>query len=210
MVYVGFYAGAVFGRLTLRQKTRENPKISATIRKQWIADCQCGKRVTVPQYYLMRQPNPKVNCGECPDLKSTKTLFNQEYRIWLMMLVRTTDPRHISYKHYGKRGICVSPEWSDPVTGFDKFLTHVGPRPSERHTMDRYPDPDGHYTEGNVRWATSDQQAKNKSKLPKGQMVPPLKPNTPILQSPSEGSTGQPGTPLLDESGMETPSVLPT
>ncbi len=145
-----------------------------------------------------------MNCGECLDLKTSKTLFNREYRIWLMMLVRTTDPRHISYKHYGLRGIKVCPEWSDPITGFDKFLQHIGPRPSERHSVDRYPDPDGDYKEGNVRWATGEQQAANKSKLPKGQMVPQSIPNTSILQSPPENSIGQLGT----ESG-EIPKNIP-
>lgn len=179
MTRVDFFAGRTFGRLILRQKCRENPKISATIRKQWVCDCSCGNRITVPQYYLIREPNPKVNCGQCPDLKSSKTLHNEVYRIWLMMLVRTTDPRHVSYKYYGGRGIKVCEEWSDPVTGFDAFLTHIGVRPSERHTVDRFPDPDGDYAPyqrsdspffdpdkviSNVRWATPAEQAANKSK----------------------------------------------
>ena len=205
-ITTGFHAGKRFGRLVLRQRTRESPKISATIRKQWVCDCDCGRRVTVPQYYLIREPNPKQNCGECRDLKTSKTLFNREYRIWLMMLVRTTDPRHISYKHYGKRGIKVCPEWSDPETGFDRFLQHIGARPSERHTVDRYPDPDGDYREGNVRWATGDQQAANKSKLPRGQMVPRSQPSTSIPQSQTETSIGLLGT----ESGTEIPKEPPT
>jgi hypothetical protein len=206
MVVVGFKAGARFGRLVLRQKTRMNPKVSFTIRKQWVADCDCGKRITVPEYYLVRNPNPKVNCGECVDLKTNKTLFNQEYRIWLMMLMRTTDPRHVSYKYYGQRGIIVAPEWSDPETGFDAFLKFIGPRPSEHFTVDRYPDPDGHYAPGNVRWATGSQQAANKSRLPKGQMVPQYIPATSTPQSQSETSTGVLGT----ESGTETPKQPPT
>lgn len=196
MTRVDFFAGAVFGKLTLRQKCRESKKISATIRKQWIADCACGKRITVPQYYLIRNPNPKVDCGECPDKVTTRTKFNQEYRIWLMMRVRTTDPRHISYKHYGERGISMHPEWFDMVTGFDKFLEHIGPRPSERHSVDRYPDPDGHYEPGNVRWALPDQQAANKSRMPKGSKV-----SQPcwISTVQSQSSDGKPGM----ESGTE-------
>lgn len=173
MTRVDFWAGKRFGRLILRQKCRESLKVSATIRKQWIADCDCGKRITVPQYYLIREPNPKVNCGECPDLKTSRTIYNQEYRIWLMIRVRTTDPRHVSYPHYGKRGIMCFTEWFDMETGFDKFLEHIGPRPSPTHSVDRYPNPDGHYEPGNVRWATPAQQAANKSKLPKGTKVPP-------------------------------------
>jgi len=163
-----FYPGMRFGRLVLRQKTRENPKLHPNMRKQYVVDCACGKRVTVPAIYLIRSPNPKVNCGQCVDLKTTKTTYNQEYRIWLMMLVRTTDPRHKHFKHYGGRGIRVCDEWADPVTGFDSFLNHIGPRPSERHTVDRIDNNQGYqpYHEGKpqVRWATAQEQAANRRK----------------------------------------------
>lgn len=161
-----FYAGARFGRLTIRQKTRESPKISPSIRKQYVCDCDCGHRVTVPQMYLVRKPNPKLDCGQCEDLKTNKTKFNEEYRIWLMMLVRTTDPRHVSWKHYGGRGIKVCEEWSDPVTGFDTFLEYIGPRPSERHSIDRVNNNVGYQPfyngERQVKWSTAAEQAMNK------------------------------------------------
>jgi len=107
-------------------------------------------------------------------------LYNREYRIWLMMLMRTTDPRHISYRHYGAKGIKVCEEWSDPVTGFDAFLAHIGPAPSERHTVDRYPNHRGHYEPNNVRWATgSEQQANKPKRIPSDvalmQQLPPTK-----------------------------------
>jgi len=173
-----FYAGARFGRLILRQKTRENPEVSIAIRKQWVCDCDCGTRVTVPQWYLVRNPNPKVNCGQCPDLKTTKTLFNQEYRIWLMMLKRCNDPRHVSYKEYGGRGIKVCEEWSDLVTGFDAFLTFVGPRPSERHSIDRIDNDQGYQPfyngERQVKWSTPAEQRANQR--PRQQKPTPLPP----------------------------------
>ncbi len=212
--HVTFKAGSRFGRLVLRQRVRESPKVSFTIRKQWLCDCDCGKRVTVPEYYLRRVPNPKKDCGECHDLKTTKTLFNQEYRIWLMMLKRTTDPRHVSYKYYGGRGIIVCPEWSDPEIGFDAFLSHIGARPSERHTVDRFPDPDGDYApyqrngeqRSNVRWATAIEQANNKSKLGKVPTGLQLQHGTNSPQSQSDNSIGQPGM----ETGTEIPKEDPT
>jgi hypothetical protein len=159
-------AGMRFGRLTLRQKARQSPKVSPTIRVQWIADCDCGKRITVPQYYLVRQPNPKVNCGDCHDLKTNKTRHNEVYRCWLMMLKRCNDPRHVSYKHYGGRGIKVCEEWSDPVTGFDAFLAFIGPRPDMRYSIDRVDVNVGYqpYHNGKiqVKWSTAQEQAANK------------------------------------------------
>src|SRR5260370_32778386 len=163
-----FHVGQRFGRLILRQKVRENPAISPTIRKAYVCDCDCGIRLTVPCYYLIRSPNPKVNCGECPDLKSSKTTFNRVYRIHLMMLMRCSDPRHVGYKYYGARGIKVCEEWADPVTGFDAFLAFIGPAPSPKHTIDRVNNDQGYQPsfEGKiqVRWATPEQQANNRRK----------------------------------------------
>jgi hypothetical protein len=63
------------------------------------------------------------------------------------------------YEDYGGRGISVFPEWID---SFSAFLTHVGKRPSPRHSLDRYPNNDGNYEPGNVRWATKAEQAANR------------------------------------------------
>ncbi len=55
--------------------------------------------------------------------------------------------------------ITVCPAWMDD---FDAFLRDVGPRPSPEHSIDRI-DNDGNYEPGNVRWATDEQQNRNKS-----------------------------------------------
>lgn len=73
---------------------------------------------------------------------------------------RCRDPKHPSYRFYGARGIKVCDEWR-AWGGYRKFLAHIGPKPTPQHTLDRWPNKNGNYEPGNVRWATPKQQALN-------------------------------------------------
>lgn len=73
------------------------------------------------------------------------------------MIDRCTKESDPQYKNYGERGISVAPRWFT----FEVFLADVGFRPTAKHTLDRYPDNDGNYEPGNVRWATRKQQSAN-------------------------------------------------
>lgn len=81
-----------------------------------------------------------------------------EHRAWVGMKQRCLNPKKREYKHYGGRGITVAPQW---IHSFTTFLADVGPRPSPAHSLDRFPDNNGNYEPGNVRWATQQQQVEN-------------------------------------------------
>jgi len=152
-------AGIFVGDLKLLRRVRSNPKDSPMRRKKWRVKCNCGTEFTIPQTYLIRREGPKTHCG-CKN-KTLRTIHNREYRIWLMMRVRTSDPKHMAFKDYGGRGIKVCDEWYDMTTGFEKFIAHIGPAPSIKYSVDRI-NVDGNYEPGNVRWATAVEQAANK------------------------------------------------
>lgn len=80
------------------------------------------------------------------------------------MMYRCTNPKSQAWKDYGGRGIKVCERWQGK-DGFNNFQSDVGPRPSMRHTLDRYPNNNGNYEPGNVRWATMDLQGKNRRKV---------------------------------------------
>ena len=79
-------------------------------------------------------------------------------KIWLCMQDRCYNPKNNSYHRYGGRGIRVCNRWRDSI---HDFYSDIGPRPSPQHSIDRYPNNDGNYEPGNVRWATSKQQSRN-------------------------------------------------
>jgi hypothetical protein len=74
------------------------------------------------------------------------------------MKQRCYNPNNRNFPNYGGRGITVCAAWRDD---FAAFLHDMGPRPSPDHSLDRFPDNDGNYEPGNVRWATPDQQRGN-------------------------------------------------
>ncbi len=159
-------SGQVFGELTVVKRLKDDLKVrSPNLKIRFEVKCSCGNVIVVPQYYLVRE-HPKSHCG-CKE-KSIKTLFNQEYRIWLMMHMRTEDPRHVAYIHYGGRGIRICPDWhKSNEEGFKNFLEFVGPRPSPDHSIDRidndlgYQPFQGDGTTRQVKWSTAKEQRAN-------------------------------------------------
>lgn len=81
--------------------------------------------------------------------------------IWHGMKSRCLNPNHDKYKNYGGRGIAICERW---LNSYEAFVADMGPRPSPKHTIDRYPNNDGNYEAGNCRWATRQQQMRNTSK----------------------------------------------
>lgn len=151
--------GMMIGYFKLIKRVRSNPNASTMTRNKWRALCTaCDTLYTIPATYFVRKGNPKTHCG-CR-YKSLRTIFNREYRIWIMMRVRTTDKRHVAYKDYGGRGIKVCEEWFPMADGFEKFIEHVGPCPTTKHQIDRINN-DGNYEPGNVKWSTPKEQRAN-------------------------------------------------
>lgn len=80
------------------------------------------------------------------------------YAIWSQMIQRCSNPKAARYKNYGARGIKVCDRWRV----FDNFFCDMGERPSYDHSIDRI-DNDGDYCKENCRWATREQQYRNKT-----------------------------------------------
>lgn len=80
------------------------------------------------------------------------------YGAWLKMIDRCEKTTCKSYRLYGAMGVSVHPRWKS----FANFVVDVGPRPSDKYSLDRYPNNNGNYEPGNVRWATAVDQGNNR------------------------------------------------
>jgi hypothetical protein len=122
----------------------------------WNCRCDCGVTLRV-QGQSLRTGNTK-SCG-CLGNHERKYHISREEKIWRAMIYRCHNPSASNYHKYGKKGIKVCVKWRN---SFQLFLDYVGPSPSKRHSIDRYPNSKGDYKPGNVRWATPPQQARSK------------------------------------------------
>lgn len=151
-------SGERFGRLTVINDAGRT-KRGKTL---WNCLCDCGEMVVVRGYLLASGATQSCGCLRSEisgqRLRTHGKYNTPEYRSWSKMIRRCTDKNCRQWKWYGGRGITVCTRWANC---FDSFLKDVGCRPSKGHSLDRFPDRDGNYEPGNVRWATQKQQMRN-------------------------------------------------
>src|ERR1700739_2277923 len=82
--------------------------------------------------------------------------MNTERRAYSDAKQRCTNRKNGGWPLYGGRGIKFL------FGSFAEFYRHLGPKPTPKHTLDRFPDTNGNYEIGNVRWATIGQQLANR------------------------------------------------
>lgn len=149
--------GTCYGRLTL---LRRAPAEHGQVR--WVCRCRCGTTVTVSRSNVRRGLTTSCGCWQREQSRAVHLLHGQSdtalYRVWRSMISRCRNRRVSNYKRYGGRGVRVYPPW---YQSFAAFADYVGARPSPQHSLDRWPNPNGNYEPGNVRWATLGEQRRN-------------------------------------------------
>src|SRR6202030_1570859 len=122
-----------------------------------LCECGCGKRTKIAVQtrtnlgHVAGKPIRFINGhrgrGNKARLRHGMS-HTPEFAAWHNARDRCFRSTHKQFAYYGGRGIKFL------FASFEHFYATLGPRPSPQHSLDRFPNNDGHYEPGNVRWAT--------------------------------------------------------
>lgn len=148
--------GMKFGRLTVASFSH----VSERYQDIWNCLCECGSETTPSAHNLLR--GGSKSCG-CLSREITSILSKTHgmagtriHRIWKGMWARCTQPSMKMYSLYKDK---LPP---DRWKSFELFLQDMGVPPSDKHSLDRI-DTLLPYSPTNCRWATANEQARNKT-----------------------------------------------
>lgn len=151
--------GQKFGHLTVIEQAGRNKHRSIL----WRCICDCGNEKIYPSGKLIS--GRATNCGcKTTEIKSMKASKHgitagvkpRTFTIWNGMKARCLNPKSISYKNYGGRGITICDEWMK-FENFHKWAISSGYK--DGYEIDRI-DNDGNYCPENCHWVTVSENRK--------------------------------------------------
>lgn len=156
--------GKRFGRLVVLRRSEK--RCGASLK--WLCQCDCGNIVDVIGSNLRGGRTESCGClrsetsigrHKTHGLSRSSKKDNRIYRIWCGMKERCLN-RNFKYWHrYGGSGIDICDEWKNDYMAFHNWAIENGYK--DDLTIDRIDNQRG-YEPSNCRWATYEQQLKNR------------------------------------------------
>jgi hypothetical protein len=151
------YTGKYIGDLHVICRHPVNTSYRAA---RWICHCICGNYAVVSSKELHSEKTKSCGHLRVTNVRKANTrhgsTLTPEYVAYNSAKNRCQNPKNVAYYRYGGAGITFG------FTNYEHFHEVMGPRPSNKYSLDRWPNPRGNYEPGNVRWATKEQQARNR------------------------------------------------
>jgi len=135
----------------------------------FLYQCSCGKKKVMMKGHVDSGKARSCGCSQrliASKLGKAKATHGEtigrnvsaEYMAWCGMKSRCNNSHGKSFKYYGGRGITICKRWRV----FKNFLADMGRRPKQKYSLDRI-DNNGNYEPRNCRWASLEEQSRNKS-----------------------------------------------
>ena len=133
---------------------------------RWVlAECVCG---SIKSYRFHQINSNKTRSCGCLKSEITRATIRKknggltrdwprEYSAWSSIKARCCNSQHRIFARYGGRGIIMCDRW---IYSFWNFLTDMGKRPTNQHSVDRI-DNNGNYCKENCRWVTQEENLLN-------------------------------------------------
>jgi hypothetical protein len=156
------------GEILNNRKIIDVIKVKGRTKYVWEC-CACGS-VTQGEYANLKK-EVKNHCG-CLGTSRRLSVNNHSYKhgktrssewnSWYEMKRRLLDKNHTSYNHYTNvLNLDIDPRWVD---SFEAFYSDMGDKPNPKFTLERINTYRGYWPD-NCRWASKEEQAKNKTNI---------------------------------------------